>query len=495
MSKRIKTWDVNSPERIANTLLAEAARNEKLVAEATKKSLADAKRMAEEHSRQVQRELESKLSREVSTTNARIQAIDRIHTENLRKQVSIINSAIENSNKYFDNRIDASNKRLNNKISKLAETVNERIDNIYDSLNKTIKDVNERFSGIDDVLENQQEQIQNIYNNIANEHQRANDYRNDLIDLMNIIEKRCPHQKYAEREWQYLVSGIRSIVNSTEGAQSVIAESRGMIRDLLKFEDDILQKQIKFEVIYNIAIGEVEKVISLMVSNNNRFFVDQQGNKIVGNDGEKFKIEVDFWTKGEFSKLEMELDALRTELKTQKDSQALTEQRIIEITKQVNAIEIKQNNCLIKAAQLGMSSQLRLETCESALAAMEENGYWIKTINSNKDAFNYKGGLVDCDQREGVYAILENGSGSEITIMVDQDDSNPETHKLTFHRNDNQTLTDLQYRSRLDSIAKILTKDGYQSSSGFATPQGSDGDTLQPELADSIALERAKQKK
>ena len=315
----------------------------------------------------------------------------------------------------------------------------------------------------------------------------------DVQILVRVIGDRANHRKFAEGRWDQLNNRVTKLLKANIPSQAVISDARQIANELFEMEENVLMARLKFEAIYILVLNQATTLLKTMNKNRNElYYTDEKGEMIRDDNNEGIKMEIDFWTMNEYKILEERTEALQSELEAGKDAPALNEERLKQILQEINNINTRHDELIKIALKRGIASEERVKISEDIINALMEQGYYLDKMANGEPAHNYMKGEIEADQREGVFAVLKNGVGSEISVIVHPDENLTKNH-IVFQRNDNSNLTQDELRRSIEEIRRVIEGKGYKMGN-VASPAGT-GDNRQPELADANALAKVGLKK
>jgi hypothetical protein len=335
-------------------------------------------------------------------------------------------------------------------------------------------------------IEQQKQRIDALYQKERDENQKAKFMLRDLKILVAAIGERCNHNKFAEGRWKQLNEDVQRLSSSNVPASSIISQAMNLTNALWHMEEDVLKAQLKFEVIHNLILNEATELLQTMSKNRTDvYYTDEEGKRIQDENGKDIKLEIDFWTKDDYKILEERAKDLKNEIETKKEHPNLTEERLKEIRRELNDIKQQQTDLVKLALKRGFASEERVQISEDIINALEEQGFTLSKFDNGEFAHDYMKGEILADQREGVFAVLKNGNGMEVSVIIHPDESLTSNH-IVFQRNDESNLTPDELRRSIEGVKKIIESKGYKMGD-VASPKGT-GDSKQIELADANAL-------
>jgi len=413
------------------------------------------------------------------------------------KRVNALRREVESMEDNFNYQIEGLESDLaemdRNHRQAMKRQSNEFYQNLTELKDWTSKSINGLENRVDESFERQQKQIDeqrerinHLYKKEANENEKARLMLKDLKILVAAIGERCNHNKFAEGKWNQLNRRVGNLSNANVPSVSIISETMNITNDLWDLEEDVLKAQLKFEVIHNLVLFEATELLQIMSKNRtNVYYKDDEGNNLKDEEGKDIQVEIDFWTKNDYRDLENKVTNLKTELETKKDHQNLTEERLKDIRHDLNDIKEEQMFLVELALKRGIASEERVKISEEIINALIEQGFSLNKLQNGEPAHNYLKGEMEGDQREGVFAVLQNGVGAEISIIIHPDETLTHNH-IVFQRNDESNLTPDELKRSIEGVKQIIEKKGYKMG-GVASPQGT-GDNKQRELVDANAL-------
>lgn len=375
-------------------------------------------------------------------------------------------------------------------MKKQSEEFYKNLTELKDWTEHSINDleirVEENFKKQQKQIEQQKQRIEALYQKARDENQKAKLMLRDLKILVAAIGERCNHNKFAEGKWNQLNRRVQNLSSANVPAVSIISEAMNITNDLWDLEEDVLKAQLKYEVIHNMILNEATELLQTMSKNRTDVYcTDEEGKRLQDETGKDIKLEIDFWTKDDYKKLEERAKDLKNEIETKKEHPKLTEERLKEIREELNLIKQEQNELVKLALKRGFASEERVKISEDIINALEEQGFTLSKLDNGEFAHDYMKGEIIADQREGVFAVLKNGNGMEVSLIIHPDESLTTNH-IVFQRNDESNVTPDELRRSIEGVKKIIESKGYKMGD-VASPKGT-GDNKQVELADPNAL-------
>ena len=416
------------------------------------------------------------------------------------RRVNALRNEMESMEDNFNCKVEGLESDLAEMDKSHREAMKRQSDKFYQNLTElkdwteaTIDDlenkVNDTFDKQQSQIDEQRESIKRLYKKDADENRQAQLMLKDLKILVDASGARTNHSKFAEDRWNQLKRRVDTISKANVPAGSIIGEVINLTNDIWDLEEDVLKAQFKFDVIHNLVLDQATELLQTMSKNRSEvFFTDEQGKNKKDEKGNELKVELDYWTKGEYGEIEKHVINLKEELESKKNSSDLTEERITIIHEEIEKLKSEQSELIVLAVRRGLASQERRNISKDIVKALKQQGYDFKKNEDDTNAYHFLGSdECSSDFREGVFAILQNGIGMEITIVVHPNEDLTKNHIL-FQRNDNSKVTAAELRNSIDGVKRIIESKGYKMG-GVAKPEGT-GDVKQAELVDARALEK-----
>jgi len=462
MSRTIKIHNFDQTEDQINRLSRElqAARNQ--ATQARSDARHEAQQIADQRVRQLKIETENRFNNTINDLQRQIErAHDSQTKERMEAEARHQEALKKQSNDFYS--------KLQSEISGVKDWTQGRINTLQDTVNRQIQN---QQSQINDV----RQQVRNLYEKEADAETRAKNLIADVLDRLNRA-KNSQHQKYMPGRLNQIINQVQRLTNSTDPAAARIANAQTALNEIWNLEDDVARAQAQFETLRQIVLQEADTIILEMSKNRNVTARNEEG--------EAAELEINFWTNGTFNKLENETKDLKQELEKKKDAIELDEKRLKAILSRLTDIEVEQNKLREETIRKGLESERRIEISEDIVEAMLQEGFILQ--GENKDAHNYMGGEEPTDAREGVFAVLKDANGTEITVIVNTNDDS--RTQVVFQRNDAKPRTEAEFRRGLDEIKKKV-QDISGIDLGASNPISGVGDNRQSELIDPKKLAR-----
>lgn len=399
--------------------------------EESQKRLAD---MDKRHRQQMQ-QITQRIYDDIGKSQRQMQA-------RVNQQLEHLASDVADQIKGLDTRIDQQQREI--------QEINGQMQVIVQDINNLSNNINQRFEENERSISEIQSDLASIHQHLRDEDEKARQAVKTAQELLGLVEQRTLLDRFAPNyEAQDVRNRVNGLADSTLSGAALRAQAEEAITQIWQTERHAVQEKAKHDAMVEVAITQIEKVLSIV--NDNR----EVKREVEG--GDPMEVECDFWSEGEYSRLEKELNDLKAELEDRYNKN-LTEDRINAIMKRCMQIENRILQICAESVAKAVLSESRTETVEDIINAMKGKGWFLKGLKEGHPENNYMGGEEDHDWRKGVYAVLENNLGEEITIIVDP--VSDSQNQLIIHQEVGED-TDQNVAEQMEAIKQQLCESGY----------------------------------
>jgi hypothetical protein len=358
----------------------------------------------------------------VNTQNRNRQLQDAIDngTRDMQRKLADINrESMERENQH--------NRVIGSLVSDIRESEirnQERIKKQREDFERSLRDQRSEYLEIARQhrvqLDGLREDVNEIQATEENRHKLAVNRLADLNKLIQDVNKNVAHQRFAPGQLQEIIGKAKDAQKdiNEKNSQSANVEIRGAYRDLVKLREEVRQKQLEFDIVYNETL---QALISLL---NQLKHKDIEVGKKIRN--------IDYWSEGEFSKLENIISVLKEDLERRKDT--INTETVKEIFQKIGELEERQRVIVTKAQnavlasiereRIGLAIAMQLE--EANYPNVDGNGY---ECEDPRKAYIIRSKLLDIEECSDVVAIIEpkqigdSGFQNGLLIVANADES------------------------------------------------------------------------
>ena len=426
---------------------------------------------AQQAVREQQQSFNERLNAINKNTQAQLMKIDEQQRRNLNNLSSSIYNDMGRMQTQITNKVNEMTSQLNT-LGNNQQILSRQMNFMAQGVQQMAVNIDKHFEANEREISNIKTDLQSIHDRFTQEDKQANDTVQAAIALLEMVEARTMLDRFAP---SYEAQDIRERVNRLSQSQnhgaSLMAQAEEALTQIWQVERHAVQEQAKHDSMVELALTQVERILNVI--NANRVSQTQ----VEG--GDPMEIENDFWSEGEYGRLATEMEQLHQEL-NDRYNRKLTKERIAEIMQRGVEIENRIIEISTESVEKAILSEARVEAVEDIVNMMESKGWTVKGGEENPE-LNYLGGEIDNDWRKGVFAVLQNNLGEEVTVIVDPDE-NGSNHLVIHKESDAIGLTDENLNKQMMAICDEMKDLGYEvgtPKSGVATiPQMGSGERL-----------------
>ena len=486
MSRHHKKMTLGALNDTWDEIFKQARKQEQRIEQARSEAINIAVRTAKDEIDRAKAETNRRLAKEIGElerrTSSRLAELDRKHSENLQHATDIIYDDMRRGFENMSRAIEAETEHLNGRIDNVRQWTQRNLDIIDKNIRQMQQDTNRRFEQQQQQIDSLQASVQDIFDRFKDEATMAHDVVNEMTELLKVIRENHPVDIYTPGELREIHSHINDMMTRiNDPAASIIAETRIIIRDILKMKEKALLEKAKHDQM--LFQTRTRLVAILKVIGNNI-------NQTIERDGyDPSTIATDFWTDGNFTKVFEQLKEIERQLANEEVKDQMSTEQIAEMLKDIESLNLKGIELMQTALNRALQSQDRAEITLDIVNAMIRQGYEIK-IENGDDAFDYLGGRISSDQREGVFAILRHpNTGEEVTVVL-QPNPDDKTNSIDIHvDNPNQPITEQQLRQSVERVRQEMRKSGYEPGPIEIPTDG--GDNVIPQMQSGHQMRKA----
>ena len=500
MSREIKVCDVNTLNDVNDRVRALQRSVLIDIADAQREALRTANYEAQRRIDAARQEMIDKMNRNTSYINSRLQSLDESQRRAMRSLADQVYGRISELNRSMTTRMDKQFDTIRQGMQSMDRSIRADMgrmqSDIYDYIKKTqqwtkenLEILNENIvqlgHEVDKRFEQQQAEIDNVRKDIGilfDEIKKRQNAKSEAIlmakELLQKINGRIDLSRFAPERWHEINIRVSSL-DTVSDDSACIAQAHEICIQAMLAEEEAWKNKLKIDSLAQLASAELKKVLEVV--NANREIKASHPDY----PEETVNLEADFWTRGQYQKIIEELECIKRTVDNPYDKD-ITPEILGGYIKRIAELESISTDLIQKSVERAILSENRVVVTEDIVTALIEQGYEV-AIENGKEAINYMGGEQENDWREGVYAILEKGTGEKITIIV-KPNEDATKNQLIFHRNDNRNITDAEYIASLERIKKEIQRSGHPVGDLQAPADG--GNTQIPELRSSESLSK-----
>jgi len=236
--------------------------------------------------------------------------------------------------------------------------------------------------------------------------QLAQDWLHDVELIWQQIDQNYQHERFAPNKLADLKRGLDLARNNVRSG--VPETALGMLQQtylgLSDLRMELEQRQQEWEFYYSATLEDLRQLIQEVQANRECEVEIGQGDE-----AEKFRLEVDYWTNGCLNRYEQDLRKLETRLRDEEST--LTTETIQDLAKQIEDLRPCLEDIVEQARDEILSSQLRAEIADKVAEVLGGMGYILVEPESNAI---YEGG----DQRRSYVLKLQDANQGEVVTII-----------------------------------------------------------------------------
>lgn len=366
---------------------------------------------------------------------------------NMREQYDVqLKKAIEKAERErLSDRAEAEAKRLLDKkqlekeLNEAVEIVNANVEDLRKSTQSALNATNTSLKNLrietQNALNEQQIQINSIVEEVHNDKAKALAMKKALLEAyqeqLSIVSAKN-HRKYAPAQLEAIEARLTGVDALPDVAACAILNTA--FNDLLTLDDDIEQAKMEYEAKHLITLKAAQEVLARMHENRkNITLTDGDNNVAKDENGEIVRLELDFWTEGEYGRKEIELTGIINTIKQGLDKPDYTVNDLDKALLQIQKIDEEQNNMVVDSIQQGNASQIRAEMADAIVQHLEGQRFQVVERGyEHGDARNAY--FIKLDDGTSVIVVAVNPENNEKNIIIrktiDTDLSEPDLFQL-----------------------------------------------------------------
>lgn len=345
----------------------------------------------------------------------------RQHQQQLQQLCNQYDVQLQNAITLAEQRRQQNRVLIENELNNAINGVNANIDDLrqdtVNAINIVSQNIDQLQKNTANALANHQEQINNIVAQIQGDKNRACQTKNALmtayqeqLGIVNLKE----HQKYAPGQLNAIKARLNGINALSDVAACAILNTN--FNDLLTLDADIEKAKLEYEAKHLITLKAAEDVLARMNENRKTISLTDGNNVSLMDDrGEIVRIELDFWTEGEYGKLEKDLETIKKQIIDGLNDPKYTTHDLDKVLDRILEINQHQMELVVSSIEKGNASQIRAEMADAIIEHLEGQRFEVK-----------ERGYENSDARNAYFIKFDDGTSRIIVII------NPESNTANY---------------------------------------------------------------
>jgi len=356
------------------------------------------------------------------------------------RQIRMVQNQIQELEHELKTDIARVERELNTKIDRVRLETQKAITNLRDWTTESLQNQRQEYL---EISKEQQKEINEIRTDIANifakeqmNKETAQTFIEDLEKQINHANQNIPHQKYAPGELDKVRSRLQmSKSHLASREQSAISGAQEAYFELVDLREKVAHKEQEFMIWHSATLEAARSLFEVVRSNRQHELSEGAGT-----------VELDYWTNGEYSKLEQEVENIKNNLENNADDLSL--EQVQEHLEKLRRLEEKHSGMLKEGIEKVVSSQTRAEMGDIILEKLEDEGF--RVVNR---------GYEQQDQRKIYVVKVINAVGSEVVISIVPDERT-NANTVSINTKDDRFYSEAVTQERAREINRILKEAG-----------------------------------
>lgn len=415
------------------------------------------------------------LNQRLNTLNSQFKDVIIQHQQQLDDMRKQHNALLSRTIAEAEQKRQQDRKRFEQELNEAIDIVEANVEDLRKSTQRALDATNMNLDSLRvetrRALNEQQNQINSIVEEVHNDKAKAAAIKKALSDFyeeqLSIIRIKN-YQKYAPNQLDAIEARLKGIDRLPDVAACAVLNTA--FNDLLTLDTTIEQAKMEYETKHILTLKAAEEVLARMHENRNTVtLTDGDNNVVTDENGCVVKLELDFWSEGEYGKLETQLSDIITSIKQGLNDPKCTIDDLDQALKEIRNIDKQQNEWVVESIQRGNASQIRAEMADVIAEHLEEQRFQV-----------VERGYENGDARNAYFIKLNDGE-SEIVIAV-----NPESNDTNnvIRKTIETELSEPALIQRNKDIDNALEKVGIRTSGGACKKRDLDSDEAWREIYD-----------
>ena len=288
-----------------------------------------------------------------------------------------------------------------------------------------------------------QRQINDVTANVARKQDIAHAFISDLTIILEETRK-LPHERFAPGQMDAFQRNIRDARENLGAgiSEAALSTAQKAYWELVDLRTLVRQRESEFIKTYQAALEEARAILE--EARANRTYSLELGS---GAEANTLEMEVDYWTHGELSALEQEIQSMERQLISGESS--LSTEAVKDILLSLESDRSKIQEIVGKARDNILSSQLRFNVAETVVQALASQGFVVEA------------GVYECnDQRNAYIAKVKNIAGTEIVTVISPVGEEPGKNRVSINSYEKTYVAEETLKQRAQDVVRLLAEDG-----------------------------------
>lgn len=364
-------------------------------------------------------------------------------------------------------------KEQESRLRSLSRDLPERLDAIRreaeQEMQSRLAPIESRLRDQKNAAKGMKSQIDSLVAEAKRKQSTAGAFFNELAKIVGETEK-LPHHRFVPGKLDSLRRHVEDARRNMKDGMPEAALSTGQRAywDIADLRILVMQKEKEFTILHQTALKEARSLLE--EARANRKYQLELG---AGEEKDELELEVDYWTRGELSTCEKEIEALQNQLINGENTLTIEEVKVI--LAKIETLKPKIGEIVEHARQNILASQLRSNVAELAVEALRGQGFEVEDTTYEGD-----------DMRNAYIAKVKNIAGSEVVTVISPVEGEFGKNSVSIHSYDEMFRDEATLQQRAQGVVSLLNEEGLQ-----AAPPEHVGEA-RPEFRDITAVRKRK---
>ena len=423
----------------------------------------------------LQEELGARIDTNAQEGNQRMLEFEKSYSQALQEMRGSFYDSMKEQQSRFAGQMQGLQDSLEEQQEQI-ETLGEGLDLLSQGLQQLDESIGQLQDEIDERFDAQQEQIDTLQKNVTTLFQfRADETikkklaAGRALALLETVRKRTLVDRFAPQAQLDKIARLEGRLRTigSDPSSCTITDVNNLVDETIVMEKEALREQAKWQAKQNQAMTTVNALICRATM---KLEVDAESIYEGIKKSKSIILNPDYWTHGKYNILKNRLDEIKKTIES--GNADITE--LDALIREMKELE-KKIDCLRKeAANAGILSESRIKMTKDIVKAMQNASWKVK-----KEDVSFMGGDVDEDEREGTFAILHHpvlGDTLSVIIFPEALQGDEVVNKIVFHRNNETPESEANFQERLRQIkTEIENRTKYHLGELHAPSRGGDG--------------------
>ena len=427
---------------------------------------------------------QSNTARQVEINN--LKNLQYLREQEFERRIANLDSQTKEAARQHRQQMRQQSDMFYDKLKQQEVTNEENLASLQKQTAEALKATNQH---IENIAKNQQHQIDNINqeivginNRFKTENEKAKCLQNELQAALVYVEA-LQHNKYRPGELKKsneLAEGLSNLNN----AGAIIGNAYREILVLNNLAKDIEKARIEYEIKHTTTLQAVEKVLLTMHENRkNTCFTDGNNEILEDENGNPVKVELDFWSEGEYGELEQKVTQLKEKIKNGLTDPNFTTTDLDKALAEIFVADERERQIVVECIMKGVASEARAVQADAVIHCLKKQFYEL-----------IERGYENKDQRKGYKVKMKNDTGNTVEILISSKEDDLTKLIVETHDESENYESDALKLQRSKELNNAVIDEGIEGLTVSETKCIAGNESKISKLYDKEAIQKSMQK-